>query len=233
MSHKTANWVRKIAIAIFGLAVAFTLLGGLGNTCVAFNAEKYGKAFEKFISYKAEYQMMVYIGVVTALVGIVALWGMVKGKRWAFLLGLLVLLVGVAAAATQMYYTSTIKDVSFFKTPPTNMRLYTTLLALVVLLVVRLPRIWKWVDFSKAGSSRSTGPTAGLAACAMGVLTITTPLWAGPSHMMDGYNLVYVLEWPLLLGGAAMILGGLATLLLARENAPARLVLGKLLSVRG
>jgi nicotinamide riboside transporter PnuC len=228
MSEKTANWVRKIAIAIFGLAVAFTLLGGLGNTCVAFNAEKYGKAFEKFISYKSEYQMMVYIGVVTALVGIVALWGMVKGKKWAFLLGLFVLLIGAAAAVTQMYYTSTIKEVSFFKTPPTNMRFYTTVLALVVLLVVRLPGIWKWVDFTKAGSSRSTGPTAGVAACVMGFLTITTPLWAGPSHMMDGYNLVYVLEWPLLIGGCAMIVGGLAAVLLAREEAPVRRVIGRL-----
>jgi nicotinamide riboside transporter PnuC len=232
MSQKTADLIRKIAIVLFGLAVAFTLLGGLGNTCVAFNAEKYGKAFEKFISYRSEYQMMVYVGIATALVGILALWGMVKGKKWAYLLGLVVLLIGVAAALTQMYYTSTIKQVSFFKTPPTSMRLYTTLLALIVLLIVRLPGIWKYVDFTKTSSKRSAGPAAGLTACAMGILTVTTPLWAGASHMVDGYNLVNVLEWPLLLGGGAMIVAGLATLVWSRAGAPARQMITRLLHAR-
>ena len=111
--------------------MAFTLLGGLGNTCVAFNAEKYGKAFEKFISYKSEYQMMVYVGIVTALVGIrrhCGGWSRARSGptcwRWSSCSS------AWPQQLTQMYYTSTIKQVSFFKTPPTNMRMYTTLLAL-------------------------------------------------------------------------------------------------------
>jgi hypothetical protein len=223
MSQKTATLVRRIVIVLVGLAVAFTLLGGLGSTCVAFNAEKYGKAFEKFIGYKSEYQMMVYISIVTALVGIFATWALVKGKKWGFVLALIVLIVGAATAGTQMYYTSTIKQVSFFKTPPTSMRFFTTLLALIALLIVRLPRIWQRVDFSKAGGGSSTGPAAGLTACVMGVLTITTPLWAGPTHTFDGYNFVNVLQWPLLLGGLAMIVAGLVALGLPRLEARRRI----------
>jgi len=232
MSQKTANLLRKITLVLFGLAVAFTLLGGLGNTCVAFNAQAYGKAFERFIAYKFEYQLFVYVGIVTALVGLLALWGMVKGKKWSYLLGLVVLLVGIAAALAQMYYTSTIKDVSFFKTPPTNMRMYTTVLALIALLIVRLPGIWKHVDFTKTSSKRSAGPAAGLTACAMGVLTITTPLWAGASHMVDGYNTVYVLGWQLTVAGIAMIVGGLATMAPESLRAPARRIVAKLSSER-
>ena len=26
----------------------------------------------------------------------------------------------------------------------------------------------------------------------MGLVLLTTPMWAGPSHMLDGFNLVYV-----------------------------------------
>ena len=228
MSQKTASLLRKIALVLFGLAVAFTLLGGLGTTCVAFNAQAYGKAFEKFIAYKFEYQMLVYVGIVTGLVGLVALWGMVKGKKWAYLLGLLVLLVGVAAALAQMYYTSTIKQVSFFKTAPTNMRMYTTLLSLIVMLIVRVPGIWKHVDFTKASSKSSAGPAAGLTACAMGILTVTTPLWAGASHMVDGYNTVYVLGWQLLVAGGAMIVGGIVALAPEWLWAPARRVIARL-----
>ncbi len=228
MSQKTASILRKIVLVLFGLAVAFTLLGGLGNTCVAFNAEQYGKAFERFIAYKFEYQMFVYVGIATALVGLVALWGMVKGKRWAYTLALVVLIVGVAAALAQMYYTSTIKQVSFFKTPPTNMRMYTTLLALVALLIVRLPAIWKHVDFTKASSKGASGPAAGLTAFAMGVLTITTPIWAGASHMVDGFNTVYVLGWQLTAAGVAMIAGGLAAMAPDMLRVPARRLLARL-----
>lgn len=227
MSEKTANLLRKITLVIFGLAVAFTLLGGLGNTCVAFNAKAYGKAFEGFIPYAFEYQMFVYIGIVMALLGLVALWGMVKGKKWAYALGLVVLIVCVVAALAQMYYTSTIKQVSFFKTPPTNMRMYTTVLALIVLLIVRLPGIWKHIDFTKSSSKKSAGPAAGLTACAMGVLTITTPLWAGASHMVDGYNTVLVLGWQLNAAGIAMIVGGLAAMAPERVWAPARRLMAR------
>ena len=126
MSQKTARQVRRIAIALLGLAVVFTLLGGIGTTCVAFNAEQFGKAFEKFIGYKVEYQMMVYISIVTALVGIVVDLGDGQGQEWSYI-------VGTARAARRPgdgshanVLHSTIKQVSFFKTPPTNMRFYTT-----------------------------------------------------------------------------------------------------------
>jgi hypothetical protein len=212
MSQKTATLVRRIAIVIFGLAVVFTLLGGLGTTCVAFNAEAYGKAFEKFVSYKAEYQMFVYASIATALVGIVAAWALVKGRRWAWGLALLVLVVGLGTAGAQMYYTSTIKAVSFFKTPPTNMRFYTTLLALLVLLIVRLPGIWRAIEQAGKRDSSAAGSAAGLTACVMGGVTVTTPLWASAGHVVDGYNLVYVLGWQLAVGGWAMIIGGVAAL---------------------
>jgi len=219
MSEKTGNIVRRIAIILFGLAVTFTLLGGLGTTCVAFNAQSYGKAFEKFIGYKGEYQAMVYASIVTALVGIAAIYGLVKGKGWGYPLALLVLIVGLAEAGLQMYYTSTLKQVSFFKTPPTSMRFYTTLFTLIVFLVLRLPGIWEKAGFGQnQGSASAAGMAGGTAACVMGVLTITTPLWAGASHMLDGYNLVFVLEAPLLFGGAAMILAGACSMLWARRE---------------
>lgn len=52
-----------------------------------------------------------------------------------------------------------------------------------------------------------------------GVVTLTTSIWAGPSHTFDGYNLVNVLQLPLWIGGGAMVLAGLG--LLARIGAEA------------
>lgn len=41
-----------------------------------------------------------------------------------------------------------------------------------------------------------------------GLVTITTRFWAGPTHMVNGYNLVDVLAIPLAVVGALLILGG-------------------------
>ena len=232
MSQKTARRVRRLAIVLFGLAVVITLLGGLGTTCVAFNAENYGKAFEKFVGYKFEYQMFVYVSIVTALVGIAALWALVKGAKWSYLAALVVLIVGLATAAAQMYYTSTLKQVSFFQTPPTNMRFYTTFGTLLVFLILRLPGIWKPVNLTGGSDSQSAGTAAGLTACVMGIVTVTTPMWAAAGHIVDGYNLVNVLAWPLALGGWAMIIGGVGTLVLAGRKVRIGHVISRLLRQR-
>ncbi len=49
MSPKTGAILRIIAIILVGLTAAFTLLGEAGTTCVAFNADKYGRAFALFV----------------------------------------------------------------------------------------------------------------------------------------------------------------------------------------
>jgi hypothetical protein len=41
-----------------------------------------------------------------------------------------------------------------------------------------------------------------------GIAILTTPFWAGPSHMLNGYNLVDVIELPLQLAGWAMTMEG-------------------------
>ena len=45
-----------------------------------------------------------------------------------------------------------------------------------------------------------------------GIAFLTTHLWAGPSHMMNGRNLVLVLEAPLTYGGITLLVGGIGLL---------------------
>lgn len=217
MSERTARRLRLLVIVLVGLGVLATLLGGLGTTCVAFNAEQYGARFAVFTQYKTEYQAMVYVSVVTALAGIAATWALARGRRWGYAASLVVLLLGLATAGVQMYYTSTLRQVSFFATPPTNMRFWATALGVLALLALRLPGVWQKAGMDKAAiGSGAAGTAGGLTACVMGIVTLTTPLWAGPSHMLEGYNLVYVLEWPLLLGGLALFAGGIVAMVLSR-----------------
>ncbi len=59
----------------------------------------------------------------------------------------------------------------------------------------------------------------GVALIVSGMLVLTTPLWVGETHMLDGYNLVYTLELPLLLDGSLLVVGGLGMLFWPRLSA--------------
>jgi len=216
MSPKTGAILRIIAIILVGLTAAFTLLGGVGTTCVAFNAEKYGRAFAMFVSYKPTYQLFVYVSLAAGIAGLAAAFAMLRGYKWAYWGAIIIVLVSLAVAAVHMYYSSTLKGVSFFATPPENMRFYASGITLLFLLLLRLPGIWQWANFTLPWRGRGSASAAGgLTAFVAGVITITTPLWAGAPHMLDGYNLVNVLQVPLTVVGWGLVLAGLSLLVLA------------------
>ena len=216
MKNTVIKILRGIATALLGLAVVMTLLGGVGTTCVAWNADKYGEKYAMFVPYKPVYQNLVYLSVAVAIVGGIVTYAVLRHEKWAYVGTLITLVACLGAAGIQMYYTSTLKQVSFFRTPPTNMRFYIAALALLVFLLLRLPGVWNYADFTHPwkGPGSWTTPT-GLSMLAAGVATLTTPIWAGPSHMLDGSNLVSVLDGPLLIGGWAMTLIGAGLLLAA------------------
>ena len=60
-----------------------------------------------------------------------------------------------------------------------------------------------------------------------GLVAITTPLWAGSSHTMDGYNLVLVLRTQLWFGGSGLVACGVALLIRALVSAKAPRVLSR------
>lgn len=216
MTEKGGKVVRVAAIILMGLTAVFNLLGAVGSSCVAWNANLYGKAFAMYVPYMPVYQILVYAGLVVAVVGILATYALVRGEKWGYGGSLIDLVLSLLTAAVQMYYTSTLKGKPFFQTPPTSMRFFITLLTLVVLLLIRLPGVWQKVGLDRPqhgrGSKMSSG---GLALFLGGLLTLATPMWAGPTHMLDGYNLVYVLGVPLLVIGVAMVVGGLGMFLAA------------------
>jgi hypothetical protein len=119
------------------------------------------------------------------------------------------LLLGLATAGTKMYFSNMLRG----STAPTNMRFYFTIFALLFFLLLKIPGIREKVDLSKPGNDGSSGAAVGMAMILGGILALTTPFWAGPSHIMDGYNLVLILQVPLTLGGSIMILGGIYLLI--------------------
>ena len=213
MSNKLGNVLRIAAIVMVAMTGVFNLLGGVGTSCVAWNADKYGKAFAMFVPYMMVYQILVYVILIVALAGVVASYALLRRDGWAFRGSLISLAVSVIIAGIQMYYTSSLKGISFFQTPPTSMRFYISVLSLIFLLVLMLPGLRKRVDFTSPWPKRNSKSSAGgLTAIIASIIILTTPIWAGESHMLDGYNLVNVLQVPLMLVGGLTLASGIGLL---------------------
>ncbi len=207
--------LRVIAIIMMGLTAAFTLLGGIGTICVAWFPENYD--FEVLVPYKSIYQTATIFTLAAAMLGIAATVALIRGKKWAYRGVLIALLVGLATAGTKMYYSSMLRG----SVAPTNIRFNMTIVTLIVFLLLRIPGIWQKVDLTRSGKNGSSNNNiaAGAAMILSGLVTLTTPIWVGSTHMLNGYNLVHVLDVPLTIGGATLVTAGILSLLRTHATA--------------
>jgi len=198
-SKKPLKFLRGVAVVLMSLTVFFTLVGGAGTTCVAFGAEKY-EGMEALIPYKLLYQVLVVLSLAAGIWGIPVIVSLVRGGQHAYRNALLVLLAGAVTSGIQMTVSQLVRGAS----APANVRFYITAFTLVVFLLLRLPSIRNRLDFSQPfrGGKSSAG---GAALIVCGVLALTPSIWAGPTHLPAWID---VLRMPLMLGGGALLLGG-------------------------
>jgi hypothetical protein len=71
------------------------------------------------------------------------------------------------------------------------------------------------VNYAREHRENDRNTAGGLAALTMGVLILTTPVWAGPPHTSQGENWVDLLQTELLLSGILLL--GFGIFLLGRN----------------
>lgn len=217
-SNLTFKFLRVLSIVLLVITTAFTLLGGAGTTCVAFNAEAFGASMASLVPVKPVFQVLVVISLAAALYGAYATFRLARGRHGAYHSALLFLVVAGTASAIQFYFSLTLRG----STAPNNFRLYTTLLTLAVLLVLRLPGIWQKVGLEQGGTAGSFGKPAGLGMLAAGLLTLAMPVWGAPTHVINGVNTVNVLLAPLMTLGTLLCAGGILLLFGQRRHTVSR-----------
>lgn len=213
--NRLARTLRVVAIVMLSITAVWTVLSGVGTSCVAFGAEKYG-SMAAIVPYKGLYQAFVFLTAAVGLAAIVATVGFARGKRWAYPGALLILAVGLVIGGVHMYYSNMLRGSS----APANLRVYLSVLTIAVLLILRIPSIWKGLSFGGSGAGGSAATPGALAMIAGGLAAITTPLWATPTHVFDGQNWARVIDAPLMAIGGLLVAGG-ATLLASRLRMPA------------
>ncbi len=209
MNDTTGKVLRTVGIVFFGLTTAMNLLGGIGTSCAAFLTRQY-PPYWALIKEDMQwlYQALVITTVIIALVGIWVLVQLIRRKKNAFRNALIVLVIGTVLAGIQYYYSMQL----FGKAAPANMKLYINVATLVLFLIYLIPGVKQRVNFSSNESGADKDTAAGLAAIILGVLLLTTPVWAGPSHTYQGVNWVTLLQTELNLSGILLTGGGIAIL---------------------
>lgn len=204
------------ALVLMGMAVLMNIFGGIGTSCVAFNLDNYPK-YSMIADYQWMWQSFV---IVTTLIGFVGLWVLIqlfKGNKNSFRFALYILILGAIAGGMHMWASSTIIG----KAVPANVKFFANLAALIVFTILALPGLKKYRDVFKSGKSKDKKTGAGITAIATGLVLITMPIWAGPSHMISEVNLVNVLGTPILV--ISLILLATGTTLLAGPAVASRL----------
>jgi len=214
--------LRISGIILMALTVAFNLLGAIGTACVALNPTGWSPAMAKLAPYQWLYILLMVVATVTAIWGIVVTIALARGNSGsAYRDALIVLAISALAAGVQTFVSLALRG----KGAPQNMRFYLTLFTLAVMLLLRLPPLWKLIGGFRRGGPGDAATTAGLAAFAGGMVALTTPLWAAPTHIgPDGANWVNVLRTPLLAGGAVGMLLGVALVWLGSHRSVRRVV---------
>jgi hypothetical protein len=199
--------LRILGIVLLAFTTFFNLMGGIGTSCVALNPTRWSPAMAKLAPNQWLYILLMITATVVAIWGIFVTIALARGKQHAYRDALIVLALSALAAGVQTYASIALRG----KGAPQNIRFYITLFTLVVFLILRLPPIWKRISGFRRGDEGDWQTPAGLAAFVGGLVALTTPLWAGPTHIgPDGAHWVNVLRLPLLLGGGLLAFGGAA-----------------------
>lgn len=199
-----AKTLRILGIVLMSLTAAFTLLGGAGTSCVAFNPTGYGPMFASIAPYQWLWILFVVIGVVVGALGIRAVVLLVRGASQAYRYALTLLIIGSILNLIHMLASRALRGSSM----PVDAVFYANLLTLIVFLLFRLPGIWQGVNYEKPPEEKETGRQAASMAMALtGVLTLTIQYIMAPTHTINGINYADVWHTTLTIIGAALLAG--------------------------
>jgi hypothetical protein len=171
-------------------------------------------AFKAIMDYRWIYQIVMVTTILTGIAGVMALVNLIKGKPGVYRFTMNVLIIGTLLGGTQFFASMILRG----KATPANVKFFTNLATLVFFLILRLPGIKDKIDFSQPMEKSEKNSAAGLVSILVGITTLTIFAWAGPSHTFFGENWVFVFEWPLVVIGTVLIVGGFLTVLRAMIN---------------
>ena len=196
-----AKTLRFIGILLMALTGGFTLLGGIGTSCAAFNPTGFGESMAPLAPFQWLYIFFVLTGIAIGVWGVRATVKLVKGAPDSYKMSMQALIAGVVIGFIHIYASRALRG----KSMPVDAVVYTTVLTLIVFLLFRIPGIWQGVNFDKGGSNRTAG---GAAAILLGALTLTIQYTMASTHTWGGVNYADAFNMGMTITGIGLLLLG-------------------------
>lgn len=197
------KFLRFIGILLMGLTAAFTLLGGVGTTCVALDPTAYD-SMKAIAPYQWLYILYVLAGVAIGILGVRATIQLIRAKEGAERSTLIALVSGIIVGGIHMITSRALRGSSM----PVDGVVYTTVLTLIIFLLFKLPGV-QAMDLYTKDTGVESERSGGLTAIVIGGLVLSVQSWAGPTHLMNGINYADAFHNAMLIIGAGFILLGL------------------------
>jgi len=201
------KFLRFIGILFMGLTAAFTILGGVGTTCVALDATQY-EGMEAIAEFQWLYIFYVLATVAIGILGIRSTIALVRGKEKAYRDALIALISGAVIGIIHIMTSRALRGASM----PVDMVVYATVITLALFLILGLPKIKQMVGFEK-GDDNGKIAAGGMTAIVAGMLFLSVQMWAGPTHIFDGINLADHFHTQMMVGGGTLFVVGLGLLI--------------------
>jgi hypothetical protein len=200
-----AKILRIAGIILMGITAVFTIMGGIGTTCVALNPNGYDGKFAGIAPYQWLYILFVLVTLAFGIMGARATWLLIRNRSNAYRYSIIALVGGTIVGVIHLVVSRALRGSSM----PVDMVTYTNILTLIVFLVFRIPPIWREIGFGQPTNSNTTGIAGGLASIVCGTMVLTIQVWMGPTHTIGGVNYADVWHLQLQLIGWLLVLTGL------------------------
>lgn len=199
-----AKSLRFLGILLMGFTAGFTLLGGIGTSCVAINPTSFGESMARLAAYQWLYIIFVLAGIVLGVFGIHATIMLVKGRDKAYMESMVVLIVGTVIGVIHILGSRALRG----KSMPVDAVVYTTVVTLIIFLLFRIPSVWRIVNFAEPQAAANR-PAGGAAAISVALLAFTIQYTMGPTHTWDHINYANAFNITMIFIGSSSMLFGL------------------------
>jgi len=203
--------LRVVGIILMGITAAFTLMAGVGTTCVAVAAKNFGPRMAVIAPYSWLYILFVIITTAVGVYMIKALISLIKKKPNGYRETILSLLAGIIIGVIHMIVSRSLRGSSM----PTDGVVYVTILTLIIFGVFKIPGIWNEINLDGSKSDDVNRIAAAFTLLLSGLAVLTAPFWGESTHVFIPGGENWANAWPIQMNliGTLLLISGLMTLL--------------------
>jgi hypothetical protein len=199
-----AKFLRFIGILFMSITAAFTILGGVGTSCAALFPTKWD-SMAPLAPFQWLYILYVLLTVAIGVMGIRAVVLLAKGTVNSYRAALITLIAGVVVGGIHIATSRMLRGSSM----PVDGVVGVTVITLIIFLVLRIPGIWKGVDYSKAPKKEKV-KAGGAAAMVAALMFFTIQYSMGSTHTWNGVNYADAFNTAMSISGIGLFVLGIA-----------------------